>query len=61
MMREPVAATQTRQVRVMSNALANIGLLYFLFDCVSIRLKESCWFAQSPSFNIANHDVVGGR
>ncbi len=58
--REPVAAIKTRQVRVISNTLANIGFLYLLFDCVDLRLKENWGFAQSSFFNVANHDVESG-
>ncbi len=60
LMREPVAATKTRQVRVMSNTLANMGFLYLLFDCVTLRLKENWGFAQSALINVVNHVVVSG-
>jgi hypothetical protein len=58
--REPVAATQTRQVRVMSNILTNKDFSISLFECVSARRQKIREFAQGSLINVENHDVVGG-
>ena len=60
MKREPVATTQTRQVRVVANILTNDDFLPSSFDCVDSRRQENRGFAQSAFFNVESHDVVSG-
>jgi hypothetical protein len=60
MMREPVATTQTRQVRVVANVLTEDDFLPSSLDCVDSRRKENQGFAQSALFNVESHGVVGG-
>jgi hypothetical protein len=60
MKREPVATTQTRQVRVVANILAKEVFLPSLFACVDSRRQENRGFAQSLLFNVDSHGVVGG-
>lgn len=60
MMREPVATTQTRQVRVVANILTKYDYLTSLFDCTDFLLHENRWFAQSALFTVESHDVVSG-
>lgn len=60
MMREPVATTQTQQVRVVANILTGDDFLPSSFDCVNARRKENRGFAQSSLFNVDSHDVVSG-
>jgi len=60
MMREPVAATQTRQVRVVANALTKDDFLPSSFGCVDSRRQENRGFAQSALFNVESHGVVSG-
>ncbi len=60
MMREPVATTQTRQVRVVANILTKDDFLFSSFDCTDFRLHENRGFAQSALFNVESHDVVSG-
>ena len=60
MMREPVAATQTRQVRVVANILTKEELLPLLFDCVDSRTQVIRGFAQSALVNVDSHGVAGG-
>jgi hypothetical protein len=60
MMREPVATTQTRQVRVVANILTKDDFLSSLFDCVDSLFDESRGFAQSALFIVESHDVVSG-
>ena len=60
MMREPVATTQTRQVRVVANILTEEDFLPSSFDCSDSLLHENRGFAQSPLFTVASHDVVSG-
>ena len=60
MMREPVATTQARQVRVVANILTKDAFLPSSFDCVDSRRQENWGFAQSTLFNVDSHGVVGG-
>ena len=60
MMREPVATTQTRRVRVVANILAKDGFLPSSFGCVDSRKQENRGFAQSALFNVKSHGVVSG-
>ena len=60
MMREPVATTQTRQVRVVANILTKDDFLPSLFVCVDSRRQENRGFAQSALFNVESHGVVSG-
>lgn len=60
MKREPVAMTQTRQVRVVANILMKDDFLPPSFDCVGSRWQENRGFAQSALFNVESHGVVGG-
>lgn len=60
MMREPVATTQTRQVRVVANILTRDGFLPLSFVCVDFRRQENRGFAQSALFNVESHSVVSG-
>ena len=60
MMREPVATTQTRQVRVEANMLTKDNFLPSSFGCVDSRRQESRRFAQSSLFNVGSHGVVDG-
>lgn len=59
MKREPVATTQTQQVRVVANILTNKDFSISSFDCVIARTHEIREFAQSLLINVENHDVVG--
>ncbi len=61
MKREPVATTQTRQVRVVANILTKDDFLPPSFGCVSSRRQGNRGFAQSALFNVESHGVVGGR
>lgn len=61
MNREPVATTQTRQVRVVANILMKEDFLPPSFDCVDSRRQENRGFAQSPLINVDGHGVIGGR
>lgn len=60
MKREPVATTQTRQVRVATNILTKDNFLPLLFGCVDSRRQENRGFAQSSPFNVDSHGVVRG-
>lgn len=60
MMREPVATTQTRQVRVVANILTKEDFLPSSFGCMDSRRQENRGFAQSALFNVESHGVVGG-
>lgn len=60
MMREPVATTQTRQVRVVANILTEDDFLPSSFDCMDSLLHENREFAQSALFTVESHDVVSG-
>ena len=60
MKREPVATTQTRQVRVVANILTKDDFLPSSFECVNFRRKENRGFAQSSLFNVDSHGVVSG-
>jgi len=60
MMREPVATTQTRQVRVVANILTKDDFLPPSFGCVDSRRLENRGFAQSALFNVDSHNVVSG-
>lgn len=60
MKREPVATTQTRQVRVVSNILTKDDFLPSSFVCVNSRRQENRGFAQSALFNVESHGVVSG-
>ena len=61
MMREPVATTQTQQVRVDANMLTKDDFLPSSFVCVDSRRQESRGFAQSALFNVESHGVVSGQ
>ena len=58
MMREPVATTQTRQVRVVANILTRHDLLPSLFDCVVTPKQKNRGIAQSASISVESHNVV---
>ena len=60
MKREPVATTQTRQVRVVANILTKDDFLPSSFSCVDSRRQENREFAQSALFNVDSHGVVSG-
>ena len=60
MMREPVATTQTQQVRVVANVLTRDDFLPSSFDCVDSRRQENRGFAQGALFNVESHGVVSG-
>ena len=60
MMREPVATTQTRQVRVVINLLTKDDILSSSFDCVDSLRQENRGFAQSSLINVDGHGVIGG-
>lgn len=60
MKREPVATTQTRQVRVASNILTKDDFLFLLFGCADSRREANRGFAQSSLFNVDSHGVVSG-
>ena len=60
MMREPVATTQTQQVRVVANTLTKDDILPSSFDCVATLRQENREFAQSSLFNVESHGVVSG-
>ena len=60
MIREPGAASQRCQVRVVSKVLTNNNSLCSSLDCVNSRMKVSRGFAQSPLIIIVNYDVVSG-
>jgi len=60
MTREPVATTQTQQVRVVANILTKDDFLPSSFDCVDSRRQENRGFAQSALFNVESHGVVSG-
>ncbi len=60
MKREPIATTQTRQVRVVANRLTKDDYLTSLFDCTNFLLHENREFAQSALFTVESHDVVSG-
>jgi len=61
MKREPVATTQTRQVRVVSNILTRHDLLPSLFDCAVTLKQRNRGIAQSSLFSVESHDVVSGQ
>lgn len=58
MMREPVATTQTRQVRVMANILMKVNFYPSSFDCSGSLLHYIRESAQSVLLNITNHNVI---
>lgn len=60
MMREPVATTQTPQVRVVANILTKDDFWSSSFDCSNPLFNESRGFAQSALFTVESHDVVSG-
>ena len=60
MMREPLATTQTRQVRVAAKYIDGGGFFPASFECVDSWRQENQGFAQSTLFNVGNHSVVGG-
>lgn len=60
MMREPVATTQTRQVRVVANILTKDDFLPSSFGCVDFLRQANQRFAQSALLNVESHDVVSG-
>jgi flagellar biosynthesis component FlhA len=60
MMREPVATTKMRQVRVVANILTKDDLLPLLLNCASTRTQVNRGFAQSTLINVVSHGVVGG-
>jgi hypothetical protein len=60
MMREPVATTQTRHVRVVPKILTKDDFMPWSFGCVSSRRQESSGFAQSSLINVDGHGVIGG-
>ncbi len=60
MTREPVATTQTRQVRVAANILTKDDFSPSLFGCVYSWRKKNRGFAQSALFNVDSHGVVSG-
>lgn len=60
MMREPIATTQTRQVRVVPNILTKNDFIPSLFDCVYSLKQANRGFAQSSLINVDGHGVIGG-
>lgn len=60
MMREPVATTQTRQVRVVANILTKNVLLSLSLNCMASRMQVIRGFAQSAFINVDFHGVVDG-
>lgn len=60
MMRELLAATKTRQVRVVANILTKNDYLTSFFDCTDSLLHANRGFAQSALFTVESHDVVSG-
>jgi hypothetical protein len=58
MKREPVATTQTRQVRVVANILTMDDFLPSSFVCVGSQRQENWGFAQSSLFSVESHDVA---
>lgn len=60
MMRELVATTQMRQVRVVANILTKDDFLPSSFVCVNSRRQENRGIAQNSLFNVDSHGVVGG-
>jgi hypothetical protein len=60
MMREPEAATKTRQVRDLANILTKKDFFSSLFGCVTTRMQVDRVFAQGSLINVENHDVVSG-
>jgi hypothetical protein len=61
MKREPIATTQTRQVRVVANVLTKDGFLPSSFDCEDSRRQECRGFAQSSLINVDGHGVISGQ
>ena len=60
MMREPVATSPTRQVRVVANILTKDDILSSSLGCVGSWMKENRGFAQSSLINVVGHGVIGG-
>ena len=60
MIREPVATTKTRQVRVVAKILTKDDLLLLSLNCEDTRRQVIRGFAQSTLINVDTHDVVGG-
>lgn len=60
MMREPIATTQTQQVRDAANTLTKYRFLPSSLDCSDSLLHENREFAQSSLFTVESHDVVNG-
>jgi hypothetical protein len=59
MMREPVATTKTRQVRVVVKILTKVELLPLSLDCADTWRQLIRGFAQSALINVDTHGVVG--
>ena len=59
--REPVAMTQTRQVRDAANTLTMKDLFSLPIKCVDTRTQVIRGFAQSVLINVDSHGVVSGR
>ena len=60
MKREPVATSQTRQVRVVANILTKDDFLPSLFDCVVTPKQRNRGIAQSAFISVESHNVVSG-
>ena len=60
MMREPVATTETWQVRVAAKILTKEDLFPSLLNCADFRVKVIRRFAQSTLINVDSHGVVSG-
>lgn len=61
MMREPVATTKMRRVRVMTNILTKDAFSTFVVCLCELSVAKNRGFAQSPLFNVESHDVVSGQ
>lgn len=61
MMREPIATTQTQQVRVVANMLMKDDFLPSLFDCAVTSKQINQGIAQSAFISVESHNVVSGR
>jgi len=58
MKREPVATTQTRQVRVVAKILTKDNLFPLSLNCADSLKQVIRGFAQSRLINVDSHSVV---
>jgi len=58
--REPVATTQTRQVRVFIKLLMKLNYLTSSYECAGIRQQSGRRFAQRSFFNSGKQGVTNG-